>query len=88
MKLSFLFWDYKISDKETAELLTRNDITDWRTVSLYRRIITTFPWYDVLFTLSPDQLRNALSHEVISSIFPPSFRTRFEYVSRSLYGNR
>ena len=77
-KLSFLFWDYNISDNEAAELLATNDLSDWRTVSLYRRILTTFPWYDVLSTLSSEQLCSALSPVVIRSIFPLKLRARYE----------
>jgi len=69
-------------------MLDKNDITDILTVSLYRRILMSCPWYEILKMLNPQQLQNALSDKVIRTIFPKGLQERYAYAARILHIKR
>jgi len=69
-------------------MLVKNDLADNLTVSLYRRILMSCPWYDVLKMLKPQQLHNALSDKVLNTMFPKSLKERYKYAARILQLNK
>lgn len=88
-KLTQLFWEYQLSEQELQECLVKNDIDDPLTVSLYKRILLSTPnWYDVLRFLTPQQLRNALSQKVISTIQSAALQERFSFAASRLFPNQ
>lgn len=88
-KLTQLFWEYELSEQELQDCLNKNDLSEPLTVSLYRRILLSTPdWYDVLGSLTPEQLRTALSEKVISTIHSKALQERFRFAASRLFPDR
>ncbi len=85
-KLARLFWDYDVSEQELQKRLEKNDPCDPLTVSLYNRILLSTPnWYDILRLLSQEQLKTALSNQVLSTIHSPALRKRYHFARGRLF---
>lgn len=84
--LTRLFWEYDVSEDELLRRLEENDLNDPLTVSLYKRILlSTSNWYDVMRMLSPEQLKAALSDQVISTIHSPALQKRYRFAYGRLF---
>jgi hypothetical protein len=85
-QLTKYFWEYQLSEEELQECLSKNDLNDPLTVSLYKRILLSTPnWYDVLRLLTPSQLKNALSQKVLSTIQSAALQERFSFAASRLF---
>ncbi len=86
IKLSQLFWEYQLSEQELQDRLDKNDPNDPLTISLYNRILLSTPnWYSILRMLSPEQLRTALSPQVINTIHSQALQERYRFASSRLF---
>jgi hypothetical protein len=88
-ELTRLFWEYRLSEQELQACLDNNDLNDPLTVSLYNRILLSTPnWYDILRMLSSEQLKSALSPQVLSTIQSKAIQERFRFAYSRLFPER
>lgn len=80
-----LLWDLKLSPSEIQILLDKNEENNPLTALLYVRILSSVAWYNILEQLNENQLRFALSDEVIGRIKSKSLKDRFRYARKMLF---
>lgn len=83
--LDLVLWDSKIPAEQLLPVLKgeQDEIDGFTRSNLYRKIVNGFNWHTVRHIIPENQLREALSDEVINGLFPRSLREKYRYV-RSL----
>ncbi len=87
--LAKAFWDVAVDPDELNKLLTGESeqvghITRER---LYRRLMETFSWYQVLEIVPGDQIKNMLNENTISKLRNKTLQKRYETLAEILRRN-
>lgn len=80
-----LYWDYHVSDEDIIKII---ELGEWNGLSrknLLSRVLKSRRWYEIKKILSPEFLKEALSEDVIKTLFPKSLAEKYNYVGRLLY---
>lgn len=84
--LSRLVWDYKITAQEVDAVL-KGQIEragHYTRSSIFLRLIESFPWFTVLSVLTPEEVRDLLTRELIRKIRSPYLRSKYEFIRQRL----
>ena len=80
-----LYWDYHISDEEIITIIETGECKGFTRKNLLGRVLKSRRWYEILEVLPPDLLEEALSDEVLKTLFPKSLADKYYYVRELLY---
>jgi len=80
-----LYWDYRISEEAIAKTVELGAYDGLTRKNLLSRALKFRRWYEIKKTLSPELLKEALSEDVLKTLFPKSLSAKYEYVRRTLY---
>ncbi len=88
-QLAKAFWDVSVDPDDLNKLLTGESekvghITRER---LYRRLMETFSWYQVLEIVPGDQIKNMLDEKTISKLRNKTLQKRYETLAEILRRN-
>jgi hypothetical protein len=84
-RLKMVSWDITYSPEQLYDLLMGkvDRINSFSRNQLYAKIVKGFYWHQVRHIIPEEKLREALSEDVISGLFPRDLREKYRYV-RSL----
>lgn len=84
--LESVMWDYSISAKEMDDLLDGkiDKAGHFTREKLFSRILTGLPWYTIIQILPVETVKEMLTDEVISSLWPQSVQNQYKYVRKRL----
>ncbi len=80
-----LYWDYQVSEETIATIVELGECDGLTRKNLLARVLKFRRWYEIKRMLSPELLKEALSEDVIRTLFPKSLSLKYEYVRRTLY---
>ncbi len=78
-----LNWEYTYSVEDQEKLLASNNLADKK--HIYVKILQGVRWYSILSVLSEQELKEALSTEVVTAVFPQTLRDTYLYVKKALF---
>lgn len=76
--------EYTLPKSQLEDLLTQTGVSESK-ANLLRAILKSCSWYQLIAILSKDELRVALSDDVISKLWPKSLQKRFKYAASLLF---
>jgi hypothetical protein len=84
--LRLLVWDYKITTDEIDAVLKgqKESAGHFTRSSIFLRLIESFPWFTVLSILTPEDVRDLLTRDVIKKIRSPYLRSKYEFIRQRL----
>ncbi|MDZ7633214.1 MAG: hypothetical protein U5L72_01715 [Bacteroidales bacterium] len=84
--LSQLIWDYNIAVHDVDAVLKgqKERAGHYTKSTIFLRLIESFPWFTVLSILTPEEVRDLLTREVIRKIRSPHLRSKYEFVRQRL----
>ena len=80
-----LYWDYRISDEEIITIIEKGECRGFTRKNLLARVLKSCRWYEIKEVLPPELLKEALSDEVLKTLFPKSLADKYFYVRELLY---
>jgi len=80
-----LYWEYHISDEDIITIIESGECNGLTRKNLLGRILKSHRWYEIKKILSPELLKEALSDDVIKTLFPKSLSHKYYYVRKLLY---
>ena len=80
-----IMWDYTYTP-EQIENIIENEGLGKEKIMMYRKILMSERWYDILEILSRQELREALKEEIITTIWIQSLRANYRHARRILFG--
>ncbi|MBL7111176.1 MAG: hypothetical protein ISS19_04465 [Bacteroidales bacterium] len=80
-----LYWDYHISDEEIVTILETGECKGFTRKNLLGRVLKSRRWYEILEILPHGLLEEALSDDVLKTIFPKSLADKYYYVRELFY---
>jgi hypothetical protein len=79
-----ILWDVNADAEEALRVLDgrgeESGIPDRNT--LYARLLASYHWYTILQLVPREQLTALLADDVLSRLWPPELRKRYEYARR------
>lgn len=84
--LSRLYWDTDVEPEQLYQMLDGkiDGIGHIKRTDLYARILATYDWYTLLKLVQAENLKHALSDQVINRIYPKGLKDRFLYAREVL----
>lgn len=80
-----LYGDYQISDDDVVKILELGEWKGFTRKNLLGRLLKYRRWYEIREVLTPELLREALSDDVLKTLFPRSLAQKYDYVRKILY---
>ena len=80
-----LYWDYKISDEDIITIIDSGECNGITRKNLLARVLKSRRWYEIKKILPPELLKEALSDDVLKTLFPKSLSQQYYYVRQLLY---
>jgi hypothetical protein len=80
-----LYWEYQISDEDIIAIIELGECNGFTRKNLLSRVLKSRRWYEIKKILTPGLLKEALSDEVIKTLFPKSLSHKYYYVRKLLY---
>lgn len=80
-----LYWDYQISDEEIITIIETGECKGFTRKNLLGRVLKSCRWYEIKEILPPELLKEALSDEVLKTLFPKSLADKYYYVRELFY---
>jgi len=80
-----LYWDYQISDKEIIAIIEKGECNGFTRKNLLGRVLKSCRWYEIKEILPPGLLKEALSDDVLKTLFPKSLADNYYYVRELFY---
>jgi hypothetical protein len=80
-----LYWDYQISNEEIMTIIEAGECKGFTIKNLLGRALKSRRWYDIKGILPPWLLKEALSDDVLKTLFPKSLADNYYYVRELLY---
>ena len=80
-----LYWEYQISDKDICTIIELGECNGFTRKNLLGRILKSRRWYEIKKILTPELLKEALSDDVLKTLFPKSLSHKYYYVRKLLY---
>jgi hypothetical protein len=80
-----LYWDYQISNEEIMTIIEAGECKGFARKNLLGRALKSRRWYDIKGILPPWLLKEALSDDVLKTLFPKSLADNYYYVRELLY---
>ncbi|MCD4723293.1 MAG: hypothetical protein K8R63_00520 [Bacteroidales bacterium] len=84
--LSKLYWDMDVEPEQLYRMLYGkiDGIGQIKRTDLYARLLATYDWYTLLKLVPAENLKHALSDQVIKRIYPKGLKDRFIYAREVL----
>ena len=81
-----IIWDYNISPEDVIEILEKHSSAkNGLTINnIYTRLLKSYNWYTLLKILDKQQLKEALSDEVLNKLYPKSLTEKYKYARKFL----
>ncbi len=80
-----IMWDYTYTP-EQIETIIQNEGLDSEKIMMYRKILMSERWYNIMRILTNYELKEALSDEVINTIWVKSLKTKYYNAQQILFG--
>ena len=80
-----LYWDYQVSEEDIAKIVEFGELNGLSRKNLLGRVLKSRRWYEIKKILPPELLKEALSEDVIKTLYPKSLSENYRYVRRLLY---
>ena len=80
-----LYWDYQISDEDIIAIIDSGECNGITRKNLLARVLKSRRWYEIKKILPPELLKEALSDDVLKTLFPKSLSQQYYYVRQLLY---
>ncbi len=83
--LKSLCWDYHVSEENIITIIELGECNGLTRKNLLGRVLKSRRWYEIKKILSPELLKEALSEDVLKTLFPKSLSRKYNYVKEILY---
>ena len=80
-----LFWEYNISDENIITIIESGECNGITRANLLGRVLKSRRWYEIKKILPPELLKEALTDDVLKTLFPKSLSQKYYYVRKLLY---
>ena len=80
-----LYWDYQVSKENIITIMEFGECNGLTRKNLLSRALKSRRWYEIKKILPPDLLKEALSEDVLKTLFPKSLSRKYNYVKKLLY---
>ena len=80
-----LYWEYQISDENISTIIESGECNGITRKNLLGRVLKSRRWYEIKKILTPELLKEALSDDVLNTLFPKSLSEKYYYVRELLY---
>jgi hypothetical protein len=80
-----LYWDYQVSEENIITIIELGECNGLTRKNLLSRALKSRRWYEIKKILSPELLKEALSEDVIKTLFPKSLSRKYNYVKKLLH---
>ena len=80
-----LYWDYQISEENIITIIELGECNGLTRKNLLSRVLKSRRWYEIKKILPPELLEEALSEDVLKTLFPKSLFRKYNYVKKILY---
>ena len=80
-----LYWDYQVSEENIITIIELGECNGLTRENLLSRALKSSRWYEIKKMLSPELLKEALSEDVLKTLFPKSLSLKYNYVRKLLY---
>jgi hypothetical protein len=80
-----LYWDYQVSEENIIAIIELGECNGLTRKNLLGRALKSCRWYEIKKILSPELLKEALSEDVLKTLFPKSLSQKYNYVRKILY---
>ncbi len=80
-----LYWEYQISDENIIAIIELGECNSITRKNLLGRVLKSCRWYEIKKILTPELLKEALSDDVLKTLFPKSLSQKYYYVRKLLY---
>ena len=86
--LSKILWDYTISHEAVYDLIQgRHSVcAHWDFDAVFVRMLERLSWYELLYVLGQDRIKEKLDEKIILKIYNPGLRKRYERLRKILQG--
>jgi hypothetical protein len=84
--LNRLVWDYNIPAGEIDAVLRGHKVRagHFTRSTIFLRLIESYPWFTVLSVLTPEEIRDLLTRDLIRKIHSPQLRSKYEFIRQRL----
>jgi hypothetical protein len=80
-----IMWDYTYTP-EQIEVIIQNEGMASEKIMMYRKILMTERWYNIMRILTNTELKEALSDDVLKTIWVQSLRNKYHHAQQILFG--
>jgi len=80
-----LYWDYQVSEENIITIIESGECNGITRKNMLSRALKSRRWYEIKKILSPELLEEALSEDVLKTLFPKSLSRQYRYVKKLLY---
>jgi hypothetical protein len=80
-----LYWDYQVSEEDIITIIELGECNGLTRKNLLSKALKSRRWYEIKKKLSPELLKEALSEDVLETLFPKSLFIQYNYVKKLLY---
>ena len=80
-----LYWEYPISDENIIAIIETGECNGITRKNLLGRVLKSRKWYEIKNNLTPELLKEALSDDVLKTLFPKSLSQKYYYARELLY---
>ena len=80
-----LYWDYQVSEENIITIIESGEWNGLTRKNLLSRALKSRRWYEIKKILSAELLKEALSEDVLNTLFPKSLSRQYKYVKKLLY---
>ncbi|MBN1115257.1 MAG: hypothetical protein JXA66_07945 [Oligoflexia bacterium] len=84
--LRHINWDYSIPVKELDDLVTgaRNSAGHYTRLALLKKMLGSLPWLTIIKLFPLDYLKENLTEDFVSGLWPESLKNKYIYVYQKL----
>ena len=84
--LKSVMWDSSLSISDIEEMMDgkTDRVGHYTREKIFTKILTGLPWFTIISLYPVDKVKEMLTHEVISALWPKSVQKQYEYVKKRL----
>ena len=80
-----LYWDYHVSEENIITIIELGECNGITRKNLLSRALKSRRWYEIKKILPSELLKEALSEDVLKTLFPKSLSLKYNYVRKLFY---
>jgi hypothetical protein len=82
-----IMWDYSIPPEELFEVLhgRKKFAGHYTRETIMVKLLESYPWFTILELLSPEELRNLITDNVVNKLRFKSLKTKYGFIQKRLY---